>query len=148
VKSAVVWRRDGDVEAVEPPTAEIETRDGEIRAVVVDGGRVPVRVAVEGDAIHVWCAGDVWEFARASPGGPRSRTGRDDAGLRAPMPGRIVRLLVAEGDEVGRGATLLILEAMKMEHEIKAPHDGRVVRLPYRVGDRVDAGAPLVEFAG
>jgi 3-methylcrotonyl-CoA carboxylase alpha subunit len=64
------------------------------------------------------------------------------------MPGRIVRLLVSEGETVARGTTLLVLEAMKMEHEIRAPHDGTVARLPFLVGDQVDAGAPLVEFAG
>ena len=142
------WRRGDTVEAIAVPAAEIVSRDGEIRAAIVGGRRVPVRVAVDGDAVHVWCAGEVWEFTAAAPRAPRARSGRDEAGLRAPMPGRIVRLFVAEGETVARGAALLILEAMKMEHEIRAPHDGTVLRLPYRVGDRVEAGAALVEFAG
>ncbi|HET7452585.1 MAG TPA: hypothetical protein VFL12_07575, partial [Thermoanaerobaculia bacterium] len=58
-RSSIAWRSADGVEAIEPPPAEIETLDGEIRAVIVDGRRVPVRVAVDGDAIHVWCAGEV-----------------------------------------------------------------------------------------
>jgi biotin carboxyl carrier protein len=64
------------------------------------------------------------------------------------MPGRILRVLVSEGERVARGATLLILEAMKMEHEIKAPRDGFVAGLPFPAGQQVDAGAVLVDFTG
>ena len=143
-------RRGDAVEAVEPPEAfAIESRDGEVRAVTIGGLRIPVRAAVSGDAVFVWCGGEVFEFTSSRGGGARrGRAGHDDVGLRAPMPGRVVRLLVGEGETVARGASLLVLEAMKMEHEIKAPHDGTVSRLPYRVGDQVEAGAPLVEFAG
>ncbi|HET9796149.1 MAG TPA: biotin/lipoyl-containing protein [Thermoanaerobaculia bacterium] len=146
---SIGWIRGSDVEALEVPAgAEVETRDGEIREVSYGGRRTPVRTARAGETIFVWCGGDVWEFTAAPAPGRAGRSARDDAGLRAPMPGRIVRLLVSEGETVTRGTTLLVLEAMKMEHEIKAPHDGTVARLPYLVGDQVDAGAPLVEFAG
>ena len=67
-------------------------------------------------------------------------------GLISPMPGRVRRILVAEGDAVTRGQVLLILEAMKMEHAIRAARDGRVVRLAFREGDLVEAGVPLVEI--
>jgi len=148
-RAAIGLRLGGRVEAVEAPAgAEVESRDGEIRAVTIEGRRAPVRVAVSGEAIYVWCAGESWEFTAAPAAAARRPGGPDDVGLRAPMPGRIIRLLVAEGEEVARGATLLVLEAMKMEHEIKAPRDGRVARLPYLVGDQVEAGAPVVEFAG
>jgi len=143
------WRRDSSVEALEVPGgAEVESRDGEIRAITIGGRRFPVRTAREGDVVFVWCGGEAWEFTSAPASGKAARAGRDEAGLRAPMPGRVVRLFVSEGEAVARGTTLLVLEAMKMEHEIKAPHDGTVARLPYRVGDQVEAGAPLVEFAG
>jgi len=62
------------------------------------------------------------------------------------MPGKIVALRVANGAEVKRGAPLLVLEAMKMEHTIAAPADGVVERLRYKVGDQVDEGAELVVF--
>jgi propionyl-CoA carboxylase alpha chain len=64
--------------------------------------------------------------------------------LLAPMPGTVVRLAVAVGDEVAAGQDLLWLEAMKMEHSISAPPSGGVVtELLVQVGERVTAGQPL-----
>ena len=60
------------------------------------------------------------------------------------MPGRVTLVSVSEGDSVQRGDTLLILEAMKMEHSIIAPADGVVERLHYGQGDLVDEGAELL----
>ena len=62
------------------------------------------------------------------------------------MPGKIVRQPVSAGDRVARGAALLVLEAMKMEHTIVAPGDGRIVQLHYAEGDQVEEGAILIEF--
>jgi biotin carboxyl carrier protein len=64
--------------------------------------------------------------------------------VKALMPGRIVRVLVAKGDPVRKGMALLILEAMKMENEIPAPADGVVDELFVAVGQTVEAGAELV----
>ncbi|MEO1225709.1 MAG: acetyl/propionyl/methylcrotonyl-CoA carboxylase subunit alpha [Pseudomonadota bacterium] len=80
---------------------------------------------------------------------PIARADIDDAAtgsLASPMPGKIVTVLVAEGDAVTRGQALLVLEAMKMEHTVKAPADGMIGRLPYRAGDQVDEGVELVGF--
>jgi len=63
--------------------------------------------------------------------------------LLAPMPGSVVRVDVVEGDTVIAGQPLLVLEAMKMEHEIVAPSDGVVTTLPVAVGAQVDAGTLL-----
>jgi acetyl/propionyl-CoA carboxylase alpha subunit len=63
--------------------------------------------------------------------------------LLAPMPGSVIRVDVAQGDAVTAGQPLLVLEAMKMEHEIVAPMDGTVSALSVSVGDQVDAGALL-----
>ncbi len=66
--------------------------------------------------------------------------------LTAPMPGKVVAVLVAGGDRVERGAPLVILEAMKMEHTITAPVAGTVDRLFYAVGDIVSEGQELLSF--
>ncbi len=66
------------------------------------------------------------------------------AEVRAVMPGRIVALLVTEGDAVADGQGLLVLEAMKMENEVKAPRAGIVRTLSVEKGHTVEAGAPLV----
>ncbi len=66
--------------------------------------------------------------------------------IKALMPGRVVRVLVAKGDTVRKGAGLLILEAMKMENEIQAQTDGVVDELFVEAGQTVDAGAELVHI--
>jgi 3-methylcrotonyl-CoA carboxylase alpha subunit len=66
--------------------------------------------------------------------------------LRAPMAGKIIRILVQPGEPVRTGALLLILEAMKMEQQITAPHDGVVARLLCHEGDQVSAGTELVQL--
>jgi propionyl-CoA carboxylase alpha chain len=63
--------------------------------------------------------------------------------LLAPMPGSVVSVAVSTGDAVRAGQTVLVLEAMKMQHTVSAPHDGVVVDLPVTAGDQVAAGAVL-----
>ncbi|MFZ6864577.1 acetyl/propionyl/methylcrotonyl-CoA carboxylase subunit alpha [Undibacterium sp. Ji67W] len=67
--------------------------------------------------------------------------------LTAPMPGKIVAVLVSKSQEVKKGDALLIMEAMKMEHTISAPHDGVIDDVLYAVGDQVTEGAQLLAFA-
>ncbi len=59
------------------------------------------------------------------------------------MPGTVVRVAVAQGDAVSAGQTVLVLEAMKMEHVVAAPTDGVVGELHAAVGQTVDTGAVL-----
>lgn len=63
--------------------------------------------------------------------------------VRAPMPGKVVRVLAAEGQDVGAGAGLLVMEAMKMENEIRAPRQGTLKSLAVREGQAVETGAAL-----
>jgi 3-methylcrotonyl-CoA carboxylase alpha subunit len=69
-----------------------------------------------------------------------------DGRLTAPMPGRVVAVMVEAGDTVTRGTALMVIEAMKMEHTIAAPADGHVERFAYGPGDQVDEGAELMTF--
>ena len=66
--------------------------------------------------------------------------------VTAPMPGKILRILVKEGEEVKTGQGLLILEAMKMENEIPSPKDGVVKKILVKEGDTVDTGQALIEL--
>ena len=83
---------------------------------------------------------------------PRSLQGRRGVGagtegprpVKAPMPGRVVRLLVEVGDEVAEGQGMVVIEAMKMQNELKSPKAGRVVRVGMAVGDTVGSGEVLV----
>ena len=66
--------------------------------------------------------------------------------LTSKMPGTVLKHLVVAGTEVARGTAVLILEAMKMEHEVCAPEDGTVTGFPFAEGERVMPGDLLVEF--
>ncbi|HKD18390.1 MAG TPA: biotin/lipoyl-containing protein [Thermoanaerobaculia bacterium] len=111
----------------------------------IDGRAHRLVVARDGAKVWVWCDGEARVFERG--GGARSSSAGDDApGLAAPMPGRVRRILAREGERVERGAVLLVLEAMKMEHAIRAPRAGVVARLRVAEGDLVDAGAELVDL--
>jgi len=80
----------------------------------------------------------------------RRKSGDDHLGdsgiIKAPMPGRISRVLVEKGTEVRRGEGLLVLEAMKMENEIPAPADGVIDEIFVKPGDTVEGGADLVHL--
>ena len=66
--------------------------------------------------------------------------------IKAPMPGRVVRVMVKVGDQVQRGAPVIIVEAMKMENEMHAPATGKVLTVHVAEGATVDAGQLLVEL--
>jgi 3-methylcrotonyl-CoA carboxylase alpha subunit len=77
----------------------------------------------------------------------RKKGGADEAGhMTSPMPGKILKVMVASGDEVKAGDSLIVMEAMKMEHTIKANCDGIVESVHYQVGQQVDGGVDLVDL--
>jgi 3-methylcrotonyl-CoA carboxylase alpha subunit len=114
--------------------------------VEIDGLRLTATVIAAGERRHVFLHGHVWLFAAVDP---LYQTGVASGGLGqlvAPMPGKVIALLVQPGDRVEQGAPLLILEAMKMEHTISAPAAGTIKAVRYAVGDQVADGSELVEF--
>jgi biotin carboxyl carrier protein len=68
--------------------------------------------------------------------------------VTSPMPGRVVKVLVKEGAEVDTGDAVVVVEAMKMENELRATRPGVVARILVKEGDRVEGGAVLVEMSG
>jgi len=66
--------------------------------------------------------------------------------VKAPLPGKVTRVMVKPGDKVSSGDVLLYIEAMKMENEIVAPSDGEVVQVFVKPGDVVETDQPLVEL--
>ena len=105
------------------------------------------QVHVEGDTFHVFTAGRhtvlEWLDPLAHAGEAESEGGK----LTAPMPGKVIAVMVAPGSTVTRGTPLLVMEAMKMEHTISAPADGVVSEVLYGVGEQVTEGAQLLAFA-
>jgi propionyl-CoA carboxylase alpha chain len=98
------------------------------------------RLEVDGDAGGVTFT-EAGRFPE--PGGAAG-----EGSLRAPLPGTVVALHVAVGDEVTAAQELLVIEAMKMRHVIRAGRAGRVTALPVRVGGTVEVGAVLAVLAG
>lgn len=67
--------------------------------------------------------------------------------VKAPMPGLVIRILAAEGDEVEKGGNLFVLEAMKMENIIKAPADVKIKSIKVKPGDKVEKNQVVMIFA-
>jgi 3-methylcrotonyl-CoA carboxylase alpha subunit len=125
---------------------ERQDASGQPGRITVGGREHRVVTAREGDRVFVWCDGvaHAFERAKSARGAASAEHGAD---LLAPMPGRVRKIFVAAGDSVVRGAVLLALEAMKMEHAIRAPRDGVVKRVLVAEGALVEAGAELVELS-
>ncbi|MYM69539.1 acetyl-CoA carboxylase biotin carboxylase subunit [Pseudoduganella sp. FT55W] len=100
----------------------------------------------DGDTFHVFANGAHYQFAWNDPMAHAGETESEGGRLTAPMPGKVVAVLAAKGQEVKKGEPLVIMEAMKMEHTIAAPHDGMIDDILYSVGDQVADGAPLLAF--
>ena len=99
----------------------------------------------DGDDIIIVDKGWPHIFKPVRTDGTQAGTASDGA-LLSPMPGRVIAVLVAKGDSVTKGQTLLTLEAMKMEHTLTAPFDGTVADLTAREGDQVQVDALLVRI--
>lgn len=97
--------------------------------------------------LHLWVGNARFAVEVRDPRSLGSRARAvDDHGpkkLTAPMPGKIVRVLVNEGAEVGAGAGVLVVEAMKMQNEIKSPKKGTIQKILVREGDAVNSGDVL-----
>jgi biotin carboxyl carrier protein len=131
----------------------LEVRDGVWSLVGRDGRQIEVSVAFQKDgSVRASAEGTLFGFelldeltARAllATGGRAVKKVRHVA---AAMPGRVLRVLVATGDRVTHGQSILVLEAMKMENEVKSPRDGVVASVECAPGKAVSAGDVLVRF--
>ncbi|MDO8347330.1 MAG: acetyl/propionyl/methylcrotonyl-CoA carboxylase subunit alpha [Rugosibacter sp.] len=119
--------------------------EGRLRA-NLGGRRVTATVVAAGERRHVFLDGLAHIFAVVDPLFHAGEGGGNEGGLVAPMPGKVIALLAALGTKVEKGAPLLILEAMKMEHTLTAPAAGTVHAFHFAVGEQVADGVELVEF--
>lgn len=119
----------------------------QVLTITVDGLRRTYTV-LETQASHVWVhSGEGTTILRwQSPFPAPHQTADNEGSLHAPMPGQVIRIAVEPGQTVPKGALLMILEAMKMEHRIEAPYPGTVEQIRYQVGDKVPQDAVLLEL--
>jgi len=150
---------------VEPEAVTVTGR--RVPAALIDVEGTPIRMVTIGDRVHrvvvrrreskghyvLWIDGYTYDVEALDE---RTRTIRDltaeAAGptgpkpLVAPMPGLVVRVLVAAGDVVQAGQGLVVMEAMKMENELRSSGAGRVARVAVAPGSAVEKGAVLIEL--
>ena len=139
---------DGALECVvDGKTIAVDVRvlQAGVMSLVVEGRQY--RCVLDGDGILV--GEQRFEFEVEDPRSLRGRRGVGAGGVgpkavKAPMPGRVVRVLVSAGDEVAEQQGLVVIEAMKMQNELKSPKAGRVIRVAVLVDDTVGAGEVLV----
>jgi biotin carboxyl carrier protein len=140
---------DGHAVEIDPEQLDaVKEVEPGVYSVLLAGRSFEVRATAGQDGLKVETAGRRFTAEVRDPrnGGRQSRaaiaSGRQR--IAAPMPGKVVRLLVREGDAVDIGQGLIVVEAMKMQNEMKASRAGRVVEVSVRDGDTVTAGDKLV----
>jgi len=131
------------------PVKEISFQHLNENALVLDmpEGRVPVHIARRGADIFVQIRGQAFQLREEdaehslqdSSGG-----GEEDKTIAAPMPGKVVRILVKPGASVRRTQPVIILDSMKVEIELKASSDGRVREVLVKEGQQLDMDQPLI----
>lgn len=120
----------------------------DVLSLVVNGNSYEVKREQTAADLHLWVGSARYAVEVRDPRSLRSRRARgaDEKGpkkLVAPMPGKVVRVLVGERDVVEAGQGLLVVEAMKMQNEIKSPKAGIVTRIAVGEGSAVNAGDVL-----
>jgi biotin carboxyl carrier protein len=148
---------DGDLVTVEGSTRTASLRavpGTSTRQLLIEGhpttltmrsaGRGQWSVEIGGDRWEVEVMDERTRHIRSLTAGTERKRG--PVILRAPMPGLVVRVLVEPGQEVAAGAGLVVLEAMKMENELKAPAAATVGAVRAQAGQAVEKGQVLVEF--
>jgi 3-methylcrotonyl-CoA carboxylase alpha subunit len=114
----------------------------------IDGRVHRLHVVESGQVLHLFREGRYTMLRAASTEDTLQATDQADEGsLVTPLPGTVVAVHVSTGERVERGAPLLTIEAMKMEHTVTAPYAGTIERIPFGLADRVAAGAVLVEIS-
>jgi 3-methylcrotonyl-CoA carboxylase alpha subunit len=114
---------------------------------LVGTSRLNSSVVMDRETLHLFLPDGRFSFGYSLELDAGVTDSNDAHSLAAPMPGKVIALMVQAGTRVRKGQALLVMEAMKMEHTITAPADGLVEKLPFNVGDLVGEGAALVGFA-
>ena len=145
-QASAAARRDG-VEPVSPETiAFAARREGARWRVAIDGHEALYDVISHGAGKRIYLGAEHWDIATPNPLAGLGAGHAAAGSLTAPMPGVIIKVNVKAGDSVSAGDTLIVMEAMKMEHAIKAPQDGVLKEIFFAEGEQVKDGAILAAF--
>jgi biotin carboxyl carrier protein len=135
-----------DGEPVIPAEASIVEVEPGVYSVIANGNSWEVRrtgeeIAVAGH-LMTWEVDDPRQWKRTG----RSAEGHGHVSIKAAMPGKIVRILAAPGDIVEAGQGIIVVEAMKMQNELKVPRAGKVTSISVKENESVIAGAVLASI--
>jgi acetyl/propionyl-CoA carboxylase alpha subunit len=125
------------------PGIEVHQVNEDLVGLLVNGHLRRFAIHWVGDVVHV-DGPTGYVRLRVTPRFPESPIDEEAGSLHAPMPGRVIKVLVVEGETVAEGQALLVLEAMKMEHSLRAPHSGIVREIRAGEGEQVAADQVLV----
>ncbi len=131
--------------------ADIQAVSANAYLFLLDGRSHLVYVARDKDKLHISIDGEIFVLHKPGAAEKRFERGEDRARegtpvVTAPMPGKVIKLCVVEQETVRKNQTLAIVEAMKMENEIKSPLEGRVKKIFVSAGELVDSEKPLLEL--
>lgn len=127
---------------------EFSRIDSNLYSLLVEGKSITVGIFKKGKKIQVFHEGDLFELESISER-DLSKGGIVGSGLEviAPMPSRIVKVLKSEGDDVEADEAVVVVEAMKMESELKAPQSGKIKQIKVSEGDTVEENAILATLS-
>ena len=155
-EKTVTIEKDGDgyharIEDVEFDVQWIQLEDNSF-VLFMNNTLHPVYVAQENSTQYVHVGGEQYTIEPVvslkksqGPGMDEGLGGEEDK-IAAPMPGKIIKILVAEGEQVKKGHNAVILEAMKMETHVPSPQDAIIAKINCAVGDQVNLGDILIEL--
>ena len=161
ISYALTWRGHDYLVALEysqgsPARASVDGTPVTVEGVQLDETTVAARLAerrvhgryqLSGAHVHVWTGDDHYDLVLDDPRTHEFSASAASGGLTTPLPGVVVAVPVAVGQQVAVGEVLMVIEAMKMEHTITAPYAGTVQTLHFARGDRVPEGSELLELA-
>jgi 3-methylcrotonyl-CoA carboxylase alpha subunit len=156
-----LWRRQRhtvqlEYSAGQPALASVDAAGPlPLCAVRLEAGTVAAQIAARrsharylrsGSQLHLWTPDEHYELALDDPRTHEFSASAATGGLTTPLPGVVVAVPVAVGQEVAAGDVLMVIEAMKMEYAINAPYAGKVTAVHFARGQRVPEGSPLLEL--
>jgi acetyl/propionyl-CoA carboxylase alpha subunit len=144
-KHFVLRHKDGSFEA------DFQVISANSLSLLVDGRSYLIYIARDKDKKYIYLDGELYIVHK--PGDKErcidreeDRSQKEKSLITAPMPGKVIKINVAEKEAVRKNQTLAIVEAMKMENEIKSPVEGYVKKIFVSAGDMVDSEKPLIEL--
>jgi biotin carboxyl carrier protein len=125
---------------------EFQKIDENFYSIIVDGRSIGVGILKKGKKVEVFVDGNLYEFESISDREREKAKGVISGiqEIKSPMPSRVVKILKNNNDDVKEGEGILVIEAMKMESELKSPIEGKVKEIRVKEGDAVESGTVLV----